>query len=204
MDCYPLPMDNKFKGTYIRGLNFILMVRFRYVVLVLLALSFGAPLFAQKGRTIPSADVQTLRGRPFDTQDLSNGGKPMIINFWATWCKPCKRELNAIDEVYEKWQKETGVKLFAISVDDARSKNRVRPFVNGSGWDYKVYLDPNQNFMRALNVNNPPHTFLVNGNGKIGWEHNGYAPGDEDKLYKKLKALGSSKKAQEGASSEKK
>ena len=123
----------------------------------------------------------------------------MIINFWATWCKPCKRELNAIDEVYDKWQKETGVKLYAISIDDARSKNRVRPFVNGSGWDYKVYLDPNQNFMRALNVSNPPHTFLVDGDGKIVWEHTGYAPGDEEKLYEKLKELDASD--DEGSSS---
>ncbi|MFB6258467.1 MAG: TlpA family protein disulfide reductase, partial [Flavobacteriales bacterium] len=91
------------------------------------------------------------------------------------------------------------VKLVAISIDDARSKNRVRPFVNGSGWDYKVYLDPNQNLKRALNVSNPPHTFLVNGNGKIVWEHNGYSPGDEDKLYKKLKGLGSSKESKQSS-----
>ncbi len=178
------------------------MITFRKLFLILIACALAPGLLAQKGRTVPSADVQTLRGRPFDTEDLSNGGKPMIINFWATWCKPCKRELNAIDEVYDKWKEETGVKLYAISVDDSRSKNRVRPFVNGSGWDYKVYLDPNQNFMRALNVNNPPHTFLVNGNGKIVWEHNGYAPGDEDKLYKKLKGLSSAEKDNEGSSKE--
>lgn len=178
------------------------IIQMRSIVLILFAFTFAAPLDAQNGSTVPSADVETLRGRPFDTQELSNGGKPMIINFWATWCKPCKRELNAIDAVYDKWRKKTGVKLFAISVDDARSKNRVRPFVNGSGWDYKVYLDPNQNFMRAMNVNNPPHTFLVDGNGKIVWEHKGYAPGDEDKLYKKLKGLSSSEKENTGSSKE--
>lgn len=150
------------------------------------------PAMAQNGddtRKIPSADIQTLHGRPFDSKDFSNDGDPMIINFWATWCKPCKRELNAIDEVYSKWQKETDVKLIAVSVDDARSRDRVVPFVNGSGWDYEIYLDPNQDFMRALNVNNPPHTFLVNGEGMIVWQHNGYSPGDEDKLYKKVKGL---------------
>lgn len=165
----------------------------RLLLLLVMGLSLSASgQLEQMERKIPSADVQTLHGRPFDSQNFSNDGNPMIINFWATWCKPCKRELNAIDEVYDKWQKETGVKLIAVSVDDARSRDRVVPFVNGSGWDYKVYLDPNQNLMRALNVNNPPHTFLVNGDGKIVWQHNGYAPGDEEKLYKKIKELSSS------------
>lgn len=140
-------------------------------------------------RPIPSANIQTLQGRPFDSKELKNEGKPLIINFWATWCKPCRRELNAIDDEYESWQEETGVKLVAVSIDDARSQDRVRPFVNGQGWDYEVYLDPNQNLMRALNVNNPPHTFLVNGEGRIVWQHSGYSPGDEDKLYKKVKEL---------------
>ncbi len=163
---------------------------------LLFFLLFSGALSAQEKRKVPSADIQTLRGRPFDTKKLDNGGDPFIINFWATWCKPCKKELNAIDDVYGKWKEETGVKLFAISIDDSRSKDRVRPFVNGSGWDYEVYLDPNQNFMRALNVNNPPHTFLVDGEGNIVWEHTGYSPGDEDKLYKKLRSLASSEEDQ--------
>lgn len=165
------------------------MLKFRSS-LFLLILFFPLIISAQDiDRAIPSADIQTLQGRPFDSKDLENDGKPMIINFWATWCKPCRRELNAIDEEYGEWQEETGVKLVAVSIDDARSRDRVRPFVNGQGWDYDVLLDPNQNLMRALNVNNPPHTFLVNEEGRIVWQHTGYAPGDEEKLYKKVKGL---------------
>lgn len=162
------------------------------LISMLFFLFFGSVSFAQEKRSIPSANIQTLQGRPFDTKSLDNGDDPIIINFWATWCKPCIRELNSIDDVYDEWKEETGVKFYAISIDDSRSKDRVRPFVNGRGWDYKVYLDPNQNFMRALNVNNPPHTFLVDADGDIVWEHNGYSPGDEDKLYKKLKGLDAS------------
>jgi thiol-disulfide isomerase/thioredoxin len=143
--------------------------------------------------TLPSVTVENLEGRKVDTRTFSNGGKPMIINFWATWCAPCKRELNAINEVYPSWQKETGVKLIAVSIDDARSKGRVKPYVDGQDWDYEVYLDPNGDLKRALNVNNVPHTFLVDGNGRIVWQHNNYEPGDEKELYRKVQEVARAK-----------
>jgi len=136
---------------------------------------------------IPAVDVKKVAGENFNTADLNNDGKPMIISFWATWCKPCVQELNTIAEEYEEWQKETGVKLIAISTDDSRNSARVAPFVNARSWEYEVYLDPNGDFKRALNVNNIPHTFLVNGKGEIVWQHNSYTPGDEEELYQLLK-----------------
>ncbi|GEM_PF-40852 len=135
---------------------------------------------------VPSVNLQDLAGKKVDTKTFSNDGKPMIINFWATWCAPCKRELAAIAEVYDDWQAETGVKLIAISIDDARSMARVAPYINGQAWEYEVYLDPNGDFKRALNVNNIPHTFLVDGSGNIVYQHNNYEPGDENELYSKV------------------
>lgn len=132
---------------------------------------------------LPSADVQTLSGGVFNTKDIQNDGKPIIISFWATWCKPCIAELNAISENYEEWKDETGVKLIAISIDDARNVAKVEPFVNGRGWIYEVYCDPNGDFKRSLSVNTVPHTFLLNGKKEIVWQHNSYNPGDEDELY---------------------
>jgi thiol-disulfide isomerase/thioredoxin len=146
-------------------------------------------LFSQEKRAVPSTNVKNLEGKTVNSKDFNNDGKPMIINFWATWCSPCKRELNNIADVYDDWVEETGVKLIAISIDDARNAGKVAPYVNGKAWEYEVYIDSNQDFKRALNVNNIPHTFLVNGKGEIVWQHNSYSDGDEDELYEKVKKL---------------
>lgn len=158
----------------------------------LLAIGLCATLSLQaqdSGRQIPSVDIKALNGSTFNTGSIENDGNPIIISFWATWCSPCKRELNAIAEDYLDWQDETGVKLIAISIDDARNMQKVKPYVDGQLWDYEVYLDPNADFKRAMNVNNVPHTFLIDGNGKIVWQHNSYQPGDELELYELVEKL---------------
>lgn len=135
---------------------------------------------------LPSVNIKDMEGNSLNFSKISNNGKPMIISFWATWCKPCKAELNTIAEEYDDWVDETGVKLVAVSIDDARSSSRVEPYVNAQGWEYLVIMDPNSDLRRAMGVNNVPHTFLVNGAGKIVWDHNNYSPGDEEELYEKL------------------
>jgi len=146
------------------------------------------------GNKLPSATVKKLDGSSTNSNTFSNNGKPMIISFWATWCKPCKKELDAINEGYADLVKETGVKLIAISIDDARSSGKVVTDVKAKGWEYEVYIDENQDFKRAMNVNNVPHTFIVNGNGEIVWSHNSYAEGDEDILFENVKKVAKGEK----------
>jgi len=132
---------------------------------------------------IPSVEIKTMESANVNTTTFSNDGKPMVISFWATWCKPCIQELTAISEHYDEWQEETGVKLIAISIDDTRSFSRVAPFVNAKAWTYEVYVDTNSDFKRAMNVVNVPHTFVIDGNGNVVWQHTSYAQGDEYELY---------------------
>jgi peroxiredoxin len=164
------------------------------IAIVMLA---SAAVISTVGGTIPAAEVKTVDGKPFNTSQIANDGKPIIISFWATWCKPCKKELDAISENYADWQKETGVKLVAISIDDARSMANVGKEAKAKGWEFDVYLDANQDFKRAMNVNNIPHTFLVNGKGEIVYQHNSYAEGDEEKLYELVKKVAKGEKVQE-------
>jgi thiol-disulfide isomerase/thioredoxin len=96
-------------------------------------------------------------------------------------------------EVYDEWKEKTGVKIIAISIDDARNMTKVAPFVNGKGWDYEVYLDPNSDLKRALNINLIPHTFLLNADKQIVWQHNSYTEGDELKLFELVKQLSEGK-----------
>ena len=140
-------------------------------------------------KSLPNIDLKTLDGSKFNITEIENEGSPIVISFWATWCKPCKKELNNIAEIYEDWQDETGVKLVAISIDDTRSMMRVAPYVNASDWEYEVYLDSNSELKRAMGVQTVPHTFLLNGKNEIVWQHKGYADGDEDELLEQIQKI---------------
>ena len=127
-----------------------------------------------------------MNGRVFNTSEFDNNNNPIIISFWATWCKPCKQELENIHEIYEDWQDETNVKLIAISIDDSRNTAKIKPMVNAKGWEYEVYQDSNREFATKMGVNPIPHTFLLDGNKQVVWEHVTYADGDEEELYEKV------------------
>jgi len=159
------------------------------LILSIFAIAFFTVSSFSQNRTLPSVKVKNLKGSLVDIQTIENDGKPIVISFWATWCKPCKKELNAIAEVYEDWQDDTGVKLVAISIDDSRSSSKVKPYVNSSGWEYEVYLDPNRDLARSLGVSTVPHTFLLDGDGNIVWEHRGYIEGDEDELLEQIEHI---------------
>lgn len=160
------------------------MKKLFYSIILLLFTSYTS--FSQT-RSLPSTEVKTLNGNNINIQKIDNNGNPIVISFWATWCKPCKKELNNIAEVYEDWQDETGVKIIAVSIDDSRSMSKVAPYVNSSDWDYEIYLDPNGDLKRAMGVSTVPHTFLLNGKNEIVWQHRGYVEGDEEKLLEEIK-----------------
>ena len=135
---------------------------------------------------IPSVDIKQLDGRLINTSQFDNNSDPIVISFWATWCKPCKEELENIHDVYEDWVDETNVKLIAISIDDARNTSKIKPLVNAKGWEYEVYQDSNREFATKMGVNPIPHTFLLDKDKNIVWDHVTYSDGDEEKLYEKI------------------
>ena len=145
--------------------------------------------FLAKAQPLPQIEVQTLDGTKVPIASLHQTGKPTILSFWATWCKPCINELNSLAERYDELQEELGVTLIAVSIDDSRTSPKVGPFVAGQGWDYTVVLDPNSDLRRAMGVNNVPHTFLLNGAGEVVWQVNKYVPGEEEVLISEIRKL---------------
>ena len=156
-----------------------------FLSLCLLLISWVA--YAQE--RLPKVTLKDIEGKTVQTDTIANNCNPLIVAFFATWCKPCDRELKSIDEVYDDWQRETGVRIVAVSIDQAQNINKVKPLVDQNGWRYEVLLDPNGELRRALGIQSVPYTILLDGNGKIVYKHHGYTDGAEFELYKKVKEV---------------
>ena len=137
--------------------------------------------------SLPDIQLKDINGNSYSLKEYSKN-KTIVFSFWATWCVPCINELDAISEEYDEKKTELNFELIAVSVDDEKTKARVKPMINGKGWDYKILMDTNQAFKRALNISSVPYVIIVK-NGKIVYTHSGYTPGGEKELYTKLKSL---------------
>lgn len=166
------------------------MKKFLKITLFLLAAVIAAPSLSAQ---LPNVNVKDTKGRTVNVAKLNNNGKPFVISFFATWCKPCLRELHAIADVYPDWQDETGMKMYIVSIDDAQNTSKVKPFVDAEGWDYEVLLDANSDFFRAMGLQSVPHVLVVDGNGKIAYTHSGYTDGSEKQLIEIIRKLNSKK-----------
>lgn len=158
------------------------------IILTIAVACLSVVTFAQN-RALPKVELKTMENTTTSTEAFDNDGQPIVISFWATWCKPCVKELSTIAEEYEDWQEETGVKIIAVSIDDTRNMAKVKPKVNAEMWEYEIYCDPNRDFARAMGVSSVPHTFLLNADKEIVWQHKGYVDGDEIELYEQIEKL---------------
>jgi cytochrome c biogenesis protein CcmG/thiol:disulfide interchange protein DsbE len=148
-----------------------------------LAVSF-APDDAKK---LPNVTISDLQGKPVNILEATGTGKVTILSFWATWCSPCKRELDAISELYPDWTDQYDAQLIAISIDNARMLTQVKPLVEEKGWEFRVLMDSKQDLQHALEFQAIPQTFVVDKEGNIIFQHEGYTPGDEFELEKIIK-----------------
>jgi len=150
-------------------------------------LFIGINLNAQSN--LPNVPLTNLEGKKVSsTADFSEKDQLYVFSFWATWCTPCISELDEINDLMPEWKKEVDFKMVAVSIDDSRTQKRVKPLINGKGWEFDILLDSNQDFKRALSIVNVPYTIVVK-NNKIVHVQNGYVPGNEVELLEKLKSL---------------
>ncbi|MFT7588896.1 MAG: cytochrome c biogenesis protein CcmG/thiol:disulfide interchange protein DsbE [Limisphaerales bacterium] len=140
---------------------------------------------------LPSVELTSVSGEKVDLADYGKNGKITVINFWATWCTPCKKELNNIADLYEDWQEDYDMEIVAVSIDDARNKAKVKAYVDGQSWDYDILLDVNAVLRQKLNFQSIPFTVILDKDGNIVGRHSGYVDGDEYILEEEIEELAS-------------
>lgn len=138
---------------------------------------------------MPSDEVLSDKGETVDIQSYVSTGNPKIVSLWATWCGPCRMELNALKKVYSRWSEDYGVEIVAISVDIPLMVGRARKMFEVNEWDFTFMHDTDQDLMEKLGAQGLPYSMLVDGSGKIQSVQLGYFPNYEKQLEKKIKKL---------------
>ncbi len=152
-----------------------------------LCLMIATSMFAQNA--VPNLSLKTLDGKTVNLEDYGTDGKITVVSFWATWCSPCKKELDAIADLYPEWKDEYDVELIAVTIDTRRALAKVPGIVETKGWEYTVLSANEQEAQNALNFQTIPQTFIIDKSGKIVWNHSGYLPGDEEELEDEIAKL---------------
>lgn len=160
-----------------------------FLLLPLLVLSFNALQAEDKTTQMPSIVIRDMEGKEIDLKKYASDDKYTIFSFWATWCSPCKKELENINDVLSEWKDKYNVQLVGISIDDSRNAMKVKPYVNGKKWKFDILIDVNQETKRLLNYPNVPYTLLMDKEGNIIYKHIGYQEGDEFVLEEELKKI---------------
>ena len=155
------------------------MVKYVKTSLSILFILLSVSILSQN--IVPNTKLKNLESEFIYTNDVLIENNFYIVSFWATWCIPCINELDAIVDIYEELEKDN-IEVIAISTDDARTKKRVRPMINGKDWNFKILLDENHDLKRALNIVGIPHTIITKGT-KIIYRRIGYSPGEEVDLF---------------------
>lgn len=150
-----------------------------------LVCSLASFLISNSQSDLPNVNLKTLTGKSTSIKKIAQKNELIIISLWATWCVPCKNELDAVAEVYDEWVSETDVVYYAVSIDDSRTSKRIKPMVNGKDWEFEILLDENSDLKRAFGVSTVPYTTIIK-NGRVVYKHTGYTPGYEDELYNQL------------------
>lgn len=163
----------------------------RVLAVVIFCLVFLCAAFAQDenqvGKKAPNFKLEDSEGDLFEL-NKETGSYPILLSFWATWCKPCVEEMAEYNELYSEL-KLKGFKMFAISTDNEKTVSKVKPFVKSKGYSFPVLLDTNSEVSRKYYAKAVPFTVLIDKKGNIVYTHLGYMRGDENLVKKKIEEL---------------
>jgi thiol-disulfide isomerase/thioredoxin len=162
------------------------MKKFLAVVAVSL---FTTTLFAQNAE-LPNTQVKDVSsGKKVAFDQTFEKGKVTLVNFWATWCVPCKKEIKNVRAKMPAWKQEVDFNYMTVSIDESRAEGLVRSFAKSQGWDFPYYMDANSDLKRSLNFQTVPFTIIVDKNGNVAYMHSGYEEGSENEVFAKIKEL---------------
>jgi thiol-disulfide isomerase/thioredoxin len=158
------------------------------IVGLALSIFASATLFAQS--ELPNTQIKDVNtGKKIAFNQTFEKGKVTVVSFWATWCVPCKKEINNVRRKMSDWKKEADFNYMTVSIDESRAEGLVRSYAKSQGWDFPYYQDANSDLKRSLNFQNVPFTVIVDKEGKVAWMHTGYEEGGENQVFDKVKEL---------------
>ncbi len=156
----------------------------KIVLIFFLLVVFASASFSQDNsagiRKGPDFTLENLDGNLVELYKEVGDG-PILLSFWATWCKPCIEELNEYKQIYSDY-KDQGFKMYAISTDDENSVAKVKPLVKSKGYSFPVLLDTNSDAVRLYYAQSIPYSVILDKKGMIIYSHLGYMKGDEVKV----------------------
>ena len=163
------------------------MKKIFFYILILFSVSSYSQVEISKGKAAPNFKLENLDGGFLELSKVTGKG-PVLLSFWATWCKPCMEEMTELNKIYEEL-KDKGFTLLAISTDNEKTIAKVKPLVKSKGFNFTVLLDKNSDVARKYYAQQIPYSVLIDSDGKIVEVHMGYMKGDEKNLREKILAL---------------
>jgi cytochrome c biogenesis protein CcmG/thiol:disulfide interchange protein DsbE len=136
----------------------------------------------------PNFTLPDLNGKKVALKSLLGKG-PVFVHFWATWCVPCQEEMAYLEKIYENY-KDKGLVIVAISNDDPKTVNKVKPFIKGRRYKFLVLLDTSQEVSNLYHVQDVmPTDYLIDAKGRVHKVYSGYHAGDEVTIEKDIVTL---------------
>ncbi len=148
-----------------------------FILLFAFALIFG------QGK-VPNVRLKMLDGSSAKLYDFLKDG-PMIVDFWATWCEPCKKQMYHLNKFHQHFE-DTGFKVLTVNTDTPKSMGKVKSYIRSKKFKFLVAVDPNSQVKKKLKANVMPTTLLVDEDGSVLYRHQGYSPGDEDEILQHI------------------
>lgn len=175
--------------------------RIGFVIVMALALAPPCPASEEGARAkAPSFRTVDLAGEKVSLGDLLGKG-PVVIDFWATWCKPCIKELPYLQRMHEQYGAQ-GVQVVTVSVDTPKSQSQVKKFITTHAYTFRALLDGDQEVFRKLQGKGScPYVVVLDAQGFFRYQHTGYRPGDEKELERVVVELLAEAAPAEGSAS---